>query len=308
MLRFRFRSFALAALLVGSAALAPHAWADAAEPAATPSPAAAVGTQPYRFGSSMVTPHDPVTQMADVFFGVGIGLNPEMSVPMPLGVGFEVLLPRLAYARARLSYDAGVGIFKLVDSGDTHTGLGGELIAGYPIKSWSGTTDGKWALSSTTTQTTTSTGTQSNVTVSYVEMTLPTQSYLIAEAGVRRNALGLMNRFAADGSVTLLVGARHRWAHHARVVTKSGEDTYDVTADGYSNLWVHALIGHFGSDSTFKPHTTVPNEPVSSVGFEVGWSSAFWLSSPTNLEYSVGNSPSQGWFFLFGMSHRVWTK
>lgn len=92
-------------------------------------------------------------------------------------------------------------------------------------------------------------------------------------------------------------------------MTTTGDTTYDDTGDGYSNLWVHALIGHFGSDDSLnKGSRKAPLAPTSSIGFEVGWSSAFWLSSPTNLEYSVGNSPTQGWFFLFGMSHRVWSK
>ena len=272
-----------------------------------PPGASVVGEQPYVFGHSFVTPKAVIQHQLAMYLGVGLGYFDNMTVPLPFGASYELLLPHLAFAQARLLVDLGGGIMAMVGGDPKPAILGGEVIAGYPILSWTGTTSGRWALDSFSTTSTTSSGTTTTTSVTYVDLTLPTTTFLIGEGGLRRNALGMNGKSPEDGSYTLLLGARHRWVHHAHVLTKAAEGQWSDEADGYSNLYAHALIGHFGAKPRIGDLGEVLPGPRN-IGFEVGWSSSFWLSSPSNIELSLGNSPSQGWFFLFAMSYRVWSK
>jgi len=298
-----------------SLSLAPAgARADEAEPAPAPALATEIGDAPYQFGPSVVTPRDPVTHAVNFYLGVGMGMTGGMKVPIPIGLDYELMKPGLLYVRAHLHFESGSLLNDLIDLlVGPHATYGGEILGGYPILSWPGTTSGKWALDSENFTRWTGSELKSGQTITFIRPTLPARSFLIGEAGVRRNTLGMAGKFPEDGSFTFVAGARYRWAHSARLVTTVAQGKFDTTGEGYTAIWAHMLAGTPGSGAFFDAariakDTGTPPATYSPVGFEAGVSSAFWLTSPINLEGVVGYSPAGGLFLLCGMSYRLWTK
>jgi hypothetical protein len=181
-----------------------------------------------------------------------------------------------------------------------------ELLAGYPLFNWAGTTRHQEALSTDVSGLGTS---RQTTTISYQDVRLTARRAIVVEGGLMS-----ANRFyrvteagQSFSDVPLESHFSTSWALGLRYLS-----AWHAPKRNMNKVWAHVLLPYKGPpeapEGGFVSRDDRDEQPETrSVGWRVGMSITAWANSLVNLEAEIGQVPADGnWLFVFGLSVPLW--
>jgi hypothetical protein len=181
-----------------------------------------------------------------------------------------------------------------------------ELLAGYPLFDWAGTTRHQEALSTDVSGLGTS---RQATTITYQDVRLTARRAIVVEGGLMS-----ANRFyrvteagQSFSDVPLESHFSTSWALGLRYLS-----AWHAPKRNMNKVWAHVLLPYKGPpeapEGGFVSRDDRDEQPETrSVGWRVGMSITAWANSLVNLEAEIGQVPADGnWLFTFGLSVPLW--